>query len=117
DSVARAREIDAYFPDVRAYLLSLEAPPYAFAIDADKARAGERVFASRCSRCHGSYGEDASYPNLLVSVDEVGTDPALAVGSAQFAAPYVEWFSQSFYGEIARLEPGNGYVAPPLDGI
>ena len=29
----------------------------------------------------------------------------------------VEWFNRSFYGRTARLEPGPGYVAPPLDGI
>jgi hypothetical protein len=29
----------------------------------------------------------------------------------------VEWFNRSFYGQTARLEPGPGYVAPPLDGI
>jgi hypothetical protein len=30
---------------------------------------------------------------------------------------YVKWFNDSFYGEIASLEPQSGYVAPPLDGI
>ena len=27
------------------------------------------------------------------------------------------WFNGSFYGERSRLEPGDGYVAPPLDGV
>lgn len=117
DSVERARAIDAYFPDVRAYVLSLEAPAYAFPIDEEKASAGQKLFRARCARCHGTYGPASTYPNLLVHLDEVGTDPYLALGSAQFAAPYLEWFAQSFYGEISRLEPGHGYVAPPLDGI
>jgi hypothetical protein len=29
----------------------------------------------------------------------------------------VKWFNESFYGKLARLEPQDGYVAPPLDGI
>ena len=29
----------------------------------------------------------------------------------------VEWFNRSFYGQTAKLVPGPGYVAPPLDGI
>ncbi len=117
NSVEHARAIDAYFPDVRAYVLSLEAPKYPFPIDEAKAREGQALFDDRCAHCHGEYGDTDTYPNLLVHLDEVGTDPNLALGSAQFAAPYLEWFSQSFYGEISRLEPGHGYVAPPLDGI
>ena len=33
------------------------------------------------------------------------------------AAPFVAWFKDSFFGEMARLDPQQGYVAPPLDGI
>ena len=30
---------------------------------------------------------------------------------------FIDGYNRSFYGEIAHLEPGAGYVAPPLDGI
>lgn len=116
-SVEESRAIDAYFPDVRAYILSLEPPKYPFPIDAATAEAGRAVFERTCSRCHGTYGAGGAYPNKLVSLEEVGTDAALAVGTAQFAGPFVEWFASSFFGELARLEPKTGYVAPPLDGI
>ena len=29
----------------------------------------------------------------------------------------MDWFNASFYGENSRLEPQDGYVPPPLDGI
>ncbi len=117
DSVADAQAIDAYFPDIEAYILSLRPPPYPFPIDSGLAAQGKAVFEATCSRCHGTYDAPGGYPNLLVSVDEVGTDGLLAQGTAQFAGPFVDWFNGSFYGQIARLEPAPGYIAPPLDGI
>lgn len=122
DSVAEARAIDAYFPDIRAFLLGLEAPAWPFAVDAAQAAAGREVFDATCARCHGTYGgpgaaDDGAYPNLLVALDEVGTDPVLATGAAQFAGEYVAWFNDSFFGELSFLSPARGYVAPPLDGI
>ncbi len=117
DDIDEARAIDEYFPDVRAYILSIEPPPYPFAIDAGLAATGEAVFNATCSGCHGTYGADESYPNLLVDADLVGTDVALAAGSGQFGQAYLQWFAESFYGEVARLEPQYGYMAPPLDGV
>ena len=117
DDVAAAQAIDAYFPDIRAFVRSLEPPPFPAAIDATLAAEGEDVFARRCQRCHGSYGPDGSYRTRVIATAEVGTDPVLADHAGQFAAPYVAWFNASFYGQVARLEPGDGYVAPPLDGV
>lgn len=117
DSVEEAQEIDSYFGDVEAYITSLTPPPYPGNVDDELAAKGKTVFESTCSRCHGTYGESASYPNLLIDAAEVGTDPQLAQGTNQFAQTYVDWFNASFYGQTARLEPQNGYVAPPLDGI
>jgi mono/diheme cytochrome c family protein len=117
DSVAEAQAIDAYFPDVRAYIASIPPPKFAGAVDAGLAEQGRGVFDATCSRCHGTYGDGGSYPNLLIALDDVGTDPHLATGSTQFAERFVDWFNGSFYGEISRLEPQQGYVAPPLDGV
>jgi len=47
----------------------------------------------------------------------IGTDVALAAGSGQFGQAYLQWFAESFYGEVARLDPQYGYMAPPLDGV
>jgi mono/diheme cytochrome c family protein len=117
DSVADAQAIDAYFPDIAAYIESIAPPEFPGMVDPGLAAQGRTVFEATCSRCHGKYGSGGSYPNLWVKLAEIGTDPALATGSTQFADAYVQWFDESFYGQIARLEPQPGYVAPPLDGI
>jgi hypothetical protein len=117
DDVATAAEIDSYFPDVRAFINSIEAPPYPFEIDAALAEQGQQVFDKVCSQCHGTYGEIETYPNLLIHVDDVGTDDTLARASTHLADEYVDWYNGSFYGELSQIEPHEGYVAPPLDGI
>jgi hypothetical protein len=118
DTVDEARAIDSYFPDVRAYLLSLEPPAWPHALDEAKAEAGRLVFERTCAHCHGSYSAAGdTYPNLIVALDEVGTDSTMALGAGQFAAHYIDWFNGSFFGELAFLAPAPGYVAPPLDGI
>jgi mono/diheme cytochrome c family protein len=117
DDVASARAVDAYFPDIRAFILSLEPPPFPAAVDATVAASGEAVFERRCARCHGTYGEDGHYETRVISQARVGTDPLLSQHAGQFAAPFRTWFNGSFYGEIARLEAHDGYVAPPLDGV
>ena len=117
DSVQEAEQIDSYFPDVRAYILSLEAPPFPAGVDAALAEEGRAVFETNCAQCHGKYGPDDEYPNRLIPYDEVGTDSVLAVAAAQLADVYVDWYNESFYGELGRLEPQEGYMAPPLNGI
>jgi len=117
DTVEEAREIDAYFTDIRAYIASLEPPRYPFAVDAALAEHGERVFERTCAGCHGRYGADETYPNLVVALEEVGTDPVYARQAVERWRPYAEWFERSFYGEIADAVPAPGYIAPPLDGV
>ena len=117
ESVAEATEIDAKFVDVRAYIQSIEPPKWPFAVDTALAATGKKVFEATCSRCHGTYGEGGSYPNHIVPIAEVGTDPVLAQGASQFSDRYVQWFANSFWGKTSRLEPTAVYVPPPLDGI
>lgn len=116
-SVEESRAIDAYFADIRTWIASITPPAYPFPVDKALAGRGRPVFEATCSRCHGTYGAGSTYPNRLISTEEIGTDPVLASGAAQFGAPFVDWYKKSFFGEIARLEPQKGYVAPPLDGI
>jgi len=116
DDLTEAREIDAWFTDVRAYIASLEPPEYPYPVDQDLAEAGERVFERTCSACHGTYGEDRSYPNLVIDLETIGTDPAYAQ-QAVAAERFVRWFNRSFYGDGAEAKPALGYMAPPLDGV
>jgi mono/diheme cytochrome c family protein len=114
DSVAEATAIDAAFVDVRAWIETMTPPAWPFALDTTLAGRGRAVFEKTCARCHG-VGD--AYPNEIVPLDVVGTDPTLAQGTGQFDAPYLAWFSESFWGQMARLEPQQGYIAPPLDGL
>ncbi|MGH8550149.1 MAG: hypothetical protein ACRERU_16410 [Methylococcales bacterium] len=118
DSVEEARRIDVLAADIRAYIASLEPPEYPFPIQSDLPAKGRILFEQNCTRCHGSYGEEAAYPNLVFDYAEIGTDPELA---KFFTAPenirFVRWFNRSYFGENSRGEPAPGYIAPPLDGV
>lgn len=121
DTVDEAEAILTYFNNINAYLRSIEAPKYPFAIDEQLASEGEALFNRDCAGCHGTYADDPaaeSYPNLLLPLDVVGTDPL--IGGFAPEQGMVEWFNSSWYGDIGGLTPADpfpGYVAPPLDGI
>lgn len=125
DDLAEARRVDAMFLDMHAYILTLRAPLYRRAIDRELATQGGEVFRDKCAGCHGTYAGDPLdddgdwYPNLILPLDVIGTDPAMA----RVAADNVEGtalYNDTFYGQIAPAVPDDpvvGYVAPPLDGI
>ncbi len=115
-----AAEIDRHFVDVLAFLRTITPPRYPKRIDSDLAARGRVLFEEHCARCHGSYGASERYPNLLISVDEVDTDPLLAEANWEKNRSYFEAYNKSWFGRPphgARLVPTRGYVAPPLDGI
>jgi len=118
-NTAEAEEIDKNFPDVLAYLKSIEPPSYPQTIDVAKSERGESIFNLQCAKCHGTYGDVETYPNLLVDLVVIKTDPLLAstnYGYGIFTSTYNNsWFGLDPNG--AKLVPTNGYVAPPLDGI
>jgi mono/diheme cytochrome c family protein len=118
DTVDEAATIDEMFTHVRAYIASLEPPQYPFTINESLAEQGEAVFVEQCSSCHGTYGgPEAEYPNLVVELNIVGTDPAYALQAYEESQRFMSWFNRSWYGEIAEARPAPGYIAPPLDGI
>jgi mono/diheme cytochrome c family protein len=116
---AEARAIDNKFPDVVAYLKSLQPPKYPQSTDPTLAQQGKIVFETNCARCHGTYGSNATYPNLLIDLPTIGTDAALS--NVYFSNPqYHTWYNESWFNKppyAAQLLPNKGYVAPPLDGI
>lgn len=116
DDIADAEKIDAYFNDVNAFIRDLKPPTYPFAVDRERAALGARVFAANCAGCHGTYGKDASYPNLVIPLEVVKTDPVYAA-AGPFLSEFVAWYNDSVYGQEAWLEPNVGYVPPPLDAI
>jgi mono/diheme cytochrome c family protein len=110
--------IDAYAPDIRAYIASLEAPRFPYPVDEALAAEGEMIFRRECSECHGTYGEGESYPNRLYAVEEVGTDPVYATEATNGGRDrFYEWVARSPYGDHRSAAPAAGYIAPPLDGV
>jgi mono/diheme cytochrome c family protein len=109
------------FADIQAYILSLTPPRYPYPIDSALAAQGEKVFEKTCAKCHGTYGKDWTYPNKIVPLDVIGTDPNRFYGiSAKWGQYYNQsWFAQKELGTgIAYpVQATNGYQAPPLDGI
>jgi mono/diheme cytochrome c family protein len=114
-SLDELKALEPTFADIRAYLLNLRPPKYPFPIDAAKAERGKAVFAKSCAKCHGTYGPDGDYPNVIVALKEVGTDPQRELGMSR---KLVEHYNSTWFGEHhpGDLE-GKGYQAPPLDGI
>lgn len=110
--------IDAYAPDIRAYITSLEAPRYPYPVNDNLAAEGEAIFDRECSECHGTYGEKETYPNRVYSIDEVGTDPAYAIEATNGDRDrFYKWVARSPYGDENSASPAPGYIAPPLDGV
>jgi hypothetical protein len=109
------------FTDIQAYLLSLEPPKYPFPVNAELAARGKELFNDTCSRCHGTYGENWTYPSKIVPPEVVGTDRSLLDSfSGEGTEKYrVSWFGQEKGPDGERYEVHNarGYQAPPLDGI
>jgi hypothetical protein len=122
NSAAMIKQEEATFRDIQAYLLSLEAPRYPFAIDHALAAQGENVFHAHCARCHGTYNAGGSYPNKIVPIDVIGTDRHRYEGFTRRAGQYynASWFAREkggWLGDEFRVQPSVGYQAPPLDGI
>jgi mono/diheme cytochrome c family protein len=111
------REWEADFRDIYAYLESLEAPEYPFAIDRKLAEQGRAAFERECSRCHGEYGEHESWPGTIVPIEEVQTDRVRldALRPEQRRLYSESWFGHD--GELETIADPRGYVAPPLDGV
>ena len=114
-SFADLQALEPAFRDVQAFLRSIEPPKYPFPIDAEKAERGRVVFEANCAACHGTYGPDGSYPNKIIPLEKIGTDPARFNGlSDQLVAHYNStWLGAEYPVETKRV----GYQAPPLDGI
>jgi mono/diheme cytochrome c family protein len=114
----QARKALTGFNDVVAWLEHLTPPPYPGVIDQNKASRGKALFVEHCSGCHGTYGQESSYPNKVVALEQIGTDPAY-VHYLQ-SSGIVNWYNNSWFAQSepkSWFEPMPGYIAPPLDGI
>ncbi len=115
---SHARAIHTQFIDVLAYIESIEPPRYPQKIDTPLAAKGKPIFQQHCQTCHGEYGENETYPNKLIPISEVETDPYYA--RMLFDSPVTDWYNESWYSHsspASRMEPTLAYIAPPLDGV
>lgn len=123
DDVARARAVDEQFRHIQAFVRSVPAPVWPRNVDPTLVASGKSVFERDCAGCHGLYGvrdEDDTYPNLLIPLEVIGTDPVVANAGVVHTPELVDWYNGSFYGQITRMVPNDpfpGYMPPPLDGI
>ena len=119
NSAAFFEKEEATFRDIQAYLLSLEAPKYPFAIDRELAAQGHKLFNKTCSQCHGTYGENWTYPNKIVDIDVIGTDRSRFEGFSPKVGEHYNksWFAKEKGEEGYKTHETAGYQAPPLDGV
>lgn len=105
------------FEDVLAWIESVEPPAYPWPVEQELAARGERLFVQNCAECHGTYGQQETYPEVTVPLDVVGTDP---VRLHALTPEHRRWMQSGWMSRFGRdeviLDP-QGYVAPPLDGI
>ena len=119
NDTSESRSVDEHMPDVLAYLYSLKPPKYPATINEPLSQRGKAVFEKKCSSCHGKYGQESTYPNLLIPESLILTDSFLY--KSNYSNPqFVDWFNKSWFtsgDHPAQLQPFKGYIAPPLDGI
>jgi mono/diheme cytochrome c family protein len=109
------------FADLQAYLLSLEPPRYPFPIDEERAAQGKLLFEQNCAKCHGTYGPDGSYPNKIIPLETIDTDPTRADGFSDKVAEHYNrsWLAreEGLAQKADQATAHRGYQAPPLDGV
>ena len=111
------RSWEGEYSDILAWIESLSAPKYPGAIEEALAATGREAFETHCARCHGTYGPEGRYPEKLVPLEDVRTDP---VRLESLSVAHRAEMQQSWYGDYGqrdyKTDPG-GYVAPPLHGV
>jgi mono/diheme cytochrome c family protein len=115
------RKHESMFADIEEFVHGTEAPKYPFAVDAGLAARGKELFADQCARCHGSYGPEGKYPNKIVPLETIGTDPVLADAISERNVDHYNrsWFAKQPGpdGKPYKFTAHCGYQAPPLDGV
>ena len=111
------RSFEPNFVHIKQYITELEPPKYPFEIDQTLAAEGKVFFERSCKECHGTYGPDGKFPNKVVRIDKVGTDPRRleAIYEENRIATNEGWLQ--YDGKHPVDLESKGYLAQPLDGI
>jgi mono/diheme cytochrome c family protein len=109
------------FRAIESWIAALEPPKWTGPLDRGLADRGAAVFAEHCASCHGTYGAEASYPDRVIPIEEVGTDRVRldSLTAKERADLTTSWFGH--FGadgrDLGDRTAPTGYVAPPLDGV
>lgn len=117
--VADAERVLGHMGDVAAWTQSIEPPKWPRPVDAALVAQGREVFVDHCAKCHGRYGDRPEYPNKIIPLEKIGTDPYYA-RYWYHHSKLADWYNRSWFATTeprSSMEPSLGYVAPPLDGI
>ena len=80
-SLEELKALEPTMRDMLVYFRSLSPLKWPYEVDASKAARGRVVFEAKWPKCHGTYASDGDdYPNRIVSLKEIGTDPAARWG-------------------------------------
>jgi len=118
NSSATIKEKEPAFADISAFLLTVQPPKYPFPVDARQAARGQELYAEHCKKCHGTKEQ---YPNKIIPLAKIGTDPLLCESQTLKLAEYFNktWLAKEPdpEGKLIQVMESTGYQAPPLDGI
>jgi len=121
NSAEHIKKHETTFEDIHAFVMSVEAPKYPFAVLPALAEKGRAIFVETCARCHGTYGPKGEYPSKIVPLETIGTDSTLALA---VTGKNLDYINQSWFGQEKKASGGwhvvtetAGYQAPPLDGV
>lgn len=115
-SLQDLKALEDEYEHIFHYILDKEAPEWPFEKpSANRVEAGKEIYRNKCSSCHGIYrGANASFPNRVVKLDEIGTDP---VRAEQFTENEASWINSSWFAENIQMTATDGYLAPMLVGV
>lgn len=103
------RRLEKYFEEVQP-------PHFPFAINAELADKGQKIFVDNCAACH-AFGQPKV--GQVVDIGEVGTDPHRLNSWPESAVEALKQWSikEKYDSTFTHFRKTNGYKAVPLDGI
>lgn len=116
----KAEEVLPRLAAVMNFLATYRPPPFPGTLDRILSETGRRIYATRCSECHGRYqqrdGQEelVEFPNRFVPQDDMRSDPERWQA---IDAELLRAIRASAMGKYAVPHRAAGYVAPPLSGL
>lgn len=99
---------------VAAWLWTLPAPKYPFAIDQQRAALGKPIYEGKCASCH-SFGNAGV--GQVTPIEEIGTDSARLNSYTYKLLCNQNTLFAGYPWRFQHFRKTNGYANQPLDGI